>query len=378
MESLQIKNIQYDMKSDKDFLNKKVSNIIKGIAIILMLIHHFWGFPNWIIESNKHSYIIINSLKIEVIIGGFGKICVSMYAFITGYAIYINRNKYSSLKYRIIRIVRFLLNYWIFAFGFIILGYLINERLPDVIHFIYNLFGVATCVFEYGEGYTCVTMAWYVSFYISIMIILPITLINTNKGFIIDTFLMSFILTILYYIFCKASITSIPIIGGILDNILIYIKYILIGYYVAQYKVFNTINDLLKMKGLLKIFLGIIMCMLIFILRVKAPNFYLDHIYVTVFIFSIILIYKECIKYKVATWIEKIILLISTESLNIWFIHSIFFTPERKLQFIAYWPKNSILIILWTILLMLPVCKIITKIQERIWNKISKLIIYTY
>lgn len=97
----------------------------------------------------------------------------------------------------------------------------------------------------------------------------------------------------------------------------------------------------------------------------------LDYIYVTFFIFAIILLYKECCKYKAFNYIEKIILLISTESLNIWFIHSIFFTPQRKLQFIAYWPGNSILIIIWTLLLILPICKVITKLQGKIYDCIS-------
>ena len=372
-----MKNLQYNVESNEIFLDKKASDIIKGVAIILMLIHHFWGFPQWIIESNKYSYMLINSLEIEVIIGGFGKICVAIYAFITGYAIYINRCKYVSLKYRVMKIIKLLLNYWIFAFGFIIVGYLMNERLPDLIHFIHNLFGGSTAVFEYGKGYICVTMAWYVSFYISIMLILPILLIHTNKGFFVDAFLMSIIFPVMYYIFNITSMSSIPIIGGLLSNILIYGKCVLIGYYIAQYKVFEIINDLLKINSLLKVVLAIIICISIFIMRTEIPSLHLDYIYAAVFVFAIILMYKECIKYKVFTWIEKVILLISTESLNIWFIHSIFFTPERKLQFIAYWLKNSVLIVLWTILLILPICKIITKIQDRIWNKIYKLITYT-
>ena len=367
-------NLQYTKKSENTFLDKKAANIIKGIAILLMLIHHFWGFPNWITESNKYLPILGNYYNLEIIIGAFGKICVSMFAFITGYAIYINRAKYANLKYRLKIISKFLLNYWIFAFGFIIIGFLINENLPNINYFIANLFGLATGVFEYKTSYICVTMAWYVSFYIFIMLILPLLLVHTNKGFLVDTFLMSFVFMIIYYISLKIGLFNIPIIGSLIRSIVIHAKTILIGYYISQYNIFDIINNSLKINCLLKIILGMILCILIFLLRALAlvADLHLDYIYATFFIFGILLIYKEFIKYNKFTFIEKIILSMGRESLNLWFIHSIFFTPERKLQFIAYWPKNSIFILIWVVLLLLPLCKIITKIQQFIWYKINK------
>lgn len=240
-----------------------------------MIIHHFWGFPNWVIEANNYSHILTNYPEIEVVIGDFGKICVAMYAFITGYAIYINKDKYTIFRYRIKKIIRFLLSYWIFAFGFIVLGYLINENLPNITHFIANLLGLSTSVFEYGQGYICVTMAWYVSFYIFIMLILPVLLIHTHKGFILDTFIMTFIFNVFRYIFVHTFISGIPIIGKTLSNILVYAPAVLIGYYVAEYKIFNNINNLLRINSLSKIVLSVILCILIFILRVKK-HIYLE------------------------------------------------------------------------------------------------------
>ena len=78
MEQIQIKNTKYQMKSNEIFLDKKSSNIIKGTAIILMIIHHFWGFNHWVIESNNYSYILKDHPGMEYIIGGFGKICVAI------------------------------------------------------------------------------------------------------------------------------------------------------------------------------------------------------------------------------------------------------------------------------------------------------------
>lgn len=36
---------------EKYILSKDITNMIKGIAIILMMTHHFLGFPNWLIDG---------------------------------------------------------------------------------------------------------------------------------------------------------------------------------------------------------------------------------------------------------------------------------------------------------------------------------------
>ena len=60
------------------------SSAIKGIAIILMLVHHLfiWGQADYISLVN---IILPNSLTIEIFLGVFGKICVTLYLFLSGY-----------------------------------------------------------------------------------------------------------------------------------------------------------------------------------------------------------------------------------------------------------------------------------------------------
>ena len=62
-------------------LTKDKSDILKGIAAILMLAHHLFGFPGWVIEANSYTGIINTNLRAEEIIGSFGNICVGMFAF---------------------------------------------------------------------------------------------------------------------------------------------------------------------------------------------------------------------------------------------------------------------------------------------------------
>lgn len=92
-------------------LTKDKSDILKGIAAILMLAHHLFGFPGWVIEANSYTGIINTNLRAEEIIGSFGNICVGMFAFLSGYAIYMKRDSYGRTKERVKKIVKVLFIY---------------------------------------------------------------------------------------------------------------------------------------------------------------------------------------------------------------------------------------------------------------------------
>ena len=63
--------------------------IAKGIAIILMYLHHLFYFDDRIIEGNYYSSIgNLWGEKIEFFAGSFGKLCVCIFIFLSGYATY--------------------------------------------------------------------------------------------------------------------------------------------------------------------------------------------------------------------------------------------------------------------------------------------------
>ena len=67
---------------------KKDTKIIKGIAIILMLYHHLFAFPERINETYI-SLFSIHQKTISFLIGDFGKLCVAIFIFLGGYGTYI-------------------------------------------------------------------------------------------------------------------------------------------------------------------------------------------------------------------------------------------------------------------------------------------------
>lgn len=63
-------------------LSKRDSDIIKGIAIVLMFIHHFFCFPAWYIEGISYPQLA----EFAEFFRFPTRICVSLFAFLTGYA----------------------------------------------------------------------------------------------------------------------------------------------------------------------------------------------------------------------------------------------------------------------------------------------------
>ncbi|CAI1108266.1 Uncharacterized protein conserved in bacteria [Serratia proteamaculans] len=95
------------------------SNYLKGIAIILMLIHHLFAYPSRI-SPDIPVYHMVNSVDIEMFVGLFGKICVSMFLFLSGYG--FSLKKEVSFKYIWGKLKNLYISYWIVLFIFVPIG----------------------------------------------------------------------------------------------------------------------------------------------------------------------------------------------------------------------------------------------------------------
>lgn len=104
---------------------------LKGIAILLMLIHHLWGFPERLpiamqITSSKDT---IHGINIFFYLGTFGKICVAIFMFLGGYGLWKKHKQTSySLATDIIRLYKSMWKIW---FIFIPIGLVFFSEQPD-------------------------------------------------------------------------------------------------------------------------------------------------------------------------------------------------------------------------------------------------------
>lgn len=98
-------------------LSKQDTSILKGIAIIAMLMHHLWGCPPAGIEPYT---------GVLGFLGGLGKVCVAIFLFCSGYGLSVGYEKVSgfkdTLKFLAKRFIKFYAGYWPIFLIFVPLG----------------------------------------------------------------------------------------------------------------------------------------------------------------------------------------------------------------------------------------------------------------
>ena len=88
-------------------MDRAFSKQLKGIAITLMIVHHFFGYPTWYISGIAYPGLegIADTICVT------SKTCVGIFAFITGWTYALHQDK--SFKYSLKKIWRILVDYWV-------------------------------------------------------------------------------------------------------------------------------------------------------------------------------------------------------------------------------------------------------------------------
>lgn len=68
---------------------RRDTKILKGVAICLMLYHHLFAFPERVMAGSFVSLYYFNDTNLSVCLGAFGRICVPMFTFLSGYGCYM-------------------------------------------------------------------------------------------------------------------------------------------------------------------------------------------------------------------------------------------------------------------------------------------------
>lgn len=150
-------------------LTKQDSAVLKGIAIVAMLMHHLWGCPpEWVTPY----------AGVFGFLGGLGKVCVAIFLFCSGYGLSVGysnligdskfanndwRNKIkATLKFQTKRFVKFYAGYWPIFLIFVPIGVFVFERPLSVAYgehvniikrLIYDFIGV--------QGFNSYNITWW-------------------------------------------------------------------------------------------------------------------------------------------------------------------------------------------------------------------------
>lgn len=137
-----------------------------------------------------------------------------------------------------------------------------------------------------------------------------------------------------------------------ISEYLLYLPVVVTGFYLADKNGLSYIADKISEKWIdLWIFILFVLCFLARGLLKQIWYLNLDCIYAPTIIFTVWIFFK---KHK-SNCIRQVLKFLGTYSLEIWFLHAIFFIGNSTVQHVAYWPKLSILILVWVLLILSPI-----------------------
>ncbi|MDD3138457.1 MAG: hypothetical protein PHX08_05740 [Lachnospiraceae bacterium] len=244
-------------------------------------------------------------------------------------------------------------------------GYYFGEPLPRWEIFIANLFGFATNTNQYiGVG-----TAWYIGFYLIVMIITPILFGKNSKRNIVTALATMMVL----YILKNTNCINNNEIQKIFNNLYFYIPIVLLGFYISKHKIIEqTVEFIEKYLNPLMVLFIAILCIPVFVLLRLALNhyvhafLYVDWIIVLPFVVIMLLLYRNSFLQSTN------IIGITKHTTNIWLLHSFIFTPNGSMQFLAYWPRIGVLVIIWTYFFCMVCSLLITPIQQYVLRLFEK------
>lgn len=327
----------------ESFIEKKDTNIIKGVALIFMFVHHFFTFPERLIDGISYNGI---DLFADLFHDPF-KICVSIFAFLTGYFYYFNNNK--TFKYSFKKSTDLYINYVIVLALMLIMDLILKCSALSAKSVILELTLLDMPHMEF---------CWYVAFYIIAIMLLPVYSKISQKS-PIPAFLFGVILPCLICVVINTvkAYFNVGSFDAVLD-IVAYIRWfpcVATGYLFASEKLFQKIDICNSCNRYIKTVIYLLFMIVPFFARTGNGSF--DFVFAPTFIFGLIGLLKSFKNVKLLFPVA----LIGKYSLLMWFIHSIFFNVSKDFtQPILYYPHNPILVLLWGIVICLSISFIVS------------------
>ncbi len=145
-------------------ITKRDSKMLKGVAIISMLMLHLFCRK----DNLPYTPLLwIGSTPLIYYLGLFGDICVSVYCFISGYA-HLLQSSNSDFHKRWKRIFKFLIHFWVIVVLFSFIGIICgNKTIPgNIVEFLLHCL---TLKKSYNGAW------WYAHTYIVLVVLQPIS-----------------------------------------------------------------------------------------------------------------------------------------------------------------------------------------------------------
>ena len=313
-------------------MTKKQPNVFKGVAIILMFVHHLFGDAGVLKDMNVHPFVPQNIL---LMIASAGKVCVAIFVFASAYDITKQQEKsgVSNLAGRIIKIwMPFFFIYIFAAIAAVVTGNwkaTYGKAWQSNLYFavidalgLANLFGTPTLNGTW----------WYMSAAIIFIICVPLFMIKEE-----------YLVFILVAVAAFPRIISLEVMG--ITGIYAFLPVFLMGMCVAKYDLFNRWFKIWN-AGMKHVFKFLLELLAVFILY-KAYRTLPLTVYSEIHwgVYPIVFMAFCCEFINVIPGVRQILLFLGKHSMNIFLIH----TFIRKSSFVyvsGYFLTNTLTLLL--------------------------------
>ena len=262
-----------------NFLTPDDTKIMKGIAIVCMLMHHLWFFPNRIPGGGVVGLFTLFGMPSTLYLGIFGKICVPMFFFFGGYGVY--KSSYGKSYDIVGRLKRLYFAYWKVFLVFIPIGFLFfSSQFPYCIDpFIYSRFEklVPRELLSNFLGFSSTYNRewWFLISYAFALITFPfIRAIIDRYSARVNLFIVVVVSLLFAHIF--PGLKTVPALG-VLGNSHMYVRMFCqiapyaacfwMGAVVARNGLFYRLHDSAKQHGLLNPFADFLVWCMVIVMR---------------------------------------------------------------------------------------------------------------
>jgi hypothetical protein len=348
---------------DKPFIfSKNMTAISKGLAILLMVYHHLFAFPDRIEAVDYAPIMVVDGLPLDQIIGEFGKLCVAIFLFLSGLGLYKSFKSKHEFTFRqgLKRAINFFIIYWIIFLIFIPIGlkyfddtlrYTWNTKI-----FIYNLFAL---IHTYNGEW------WFISVYIELVLLFPLIIKLIEKSPTLTSYL-SFICLFLAAFFLHIddffpTHELVQIAINHLSTLFMWQLIFITGIYFSKNSLFEKMDvffSKIHLNNKIVFLLLLVLCVYIrqytfkFIIETRGPAIegiynYSDFILAPIVVFSFVKLVQNI------TILESLFQTLGKHSTNIWLTHTFFI--YYYYQKMSYAPYYSTLIVIWVFILTIVV-----------------------
>jgi len=343
----------------KTFFTLADTNALKGLAVILMLYHHLFAFPERLPKGIRFEALFeLSGISSAYALAVIGKICVAIFVFLGGYGTYISCTRTDFKRVIIKRARRMYDSLWGVFVIFIPLCIAfdvkrVTENYDDLL---LNFLGIKT---NYNREW------WFFAPYLILVALIPLIkkIVDKSKGLIIDIGTVCAVALFSEFAFPYLSEVSglveyeKSLIYVLVSNTVKILPGFLGGCVFAKHDLLTKIKIRFSSNTGYSLGAFLVVCVLVVIRGFTGDS--LDYLLVMLFVPSA----TVALDSRVGGYVHTLLNKIGKESTNMWLMHSFFcFYIFPK---VIYAPRYTPLIFLWLFAVTFVTSKALTFLKKK-------------